>query len=187
MRNKILMAAVALAGFGLVAAVPAVPAQASSPRTGTAPEKLCPAGVTNLAYCTDHCPAGVLVGAYCEPKPPIVPIIQIRSHPTRIIGGRLGVVLRCLHATCVGNVRVSTTVTVILHRGKRRLRRRRTVVIARGDYRMAPNTLRLARYFLDRIGWHLLRIARHHRLVVRIVATVEHGRTAVRTEPIFLG
>jgi hypothetical protein len=39
-------------------------AQAGS--TGTTPSKLCPAGVTNVAYCTNYCPQGTLVGAYCE-------------------------------------------------------------------------------------------------------------------------
>jgi hypothetical protein len=62
-RNKILAVVVALAGFGAAAAIPMSAGAAS---TGTTPSKLCPAGVTNVAYCTNYCPAGTLVGAYCE-------------------------------------------------------------------------------------------------------------------------
>lgn len=63
MRNKILAVVVALAGFGAAAAIPMTAGAAS---TGTTPSKLCPAGVTNVAYCTNYCPQGTLVGAYCE-------------------------------------------------------------------------------------------------------------------------
>lgn len=63
MRNKILAVAVALAGFGAAAAIPM---SAGAAPTGTAPSELCPAGVKNIAYCTDYCPQGTLVGAYCE-------------------------------------------------------------------------------------------------------------------------
>jgi hypothetical protein len=62
-RNKILAVVVALAGFGAAAAIPMSAGAAS---TGTTPSKLCPAGVTNVAYCTNYCPQGTLVGAYCE-------------------------------------------------------------------------------------------------------------------------
>jgi hypothetical protein len=62
-RNKILAVVVALAGFGAAAAIPMSAGAASTP---TAPSKLCPAGVTNVAYCTNYCPQGTLVGAYCE-------------------------------------------------------------------------------------------------------------------------
>jgi hypothetical protein len=62
-RNKILAVVVALAGFGAAAAIPMTAGAAS---TGTTPSKLCPAGVTNVAYCTNYCPQGTLVGAYCE-------------------------------------------------------------------------------------------------------------------------
>jgi hypothetical protein len=62
-RNKILAVVVALAGFGAAAAIPMSAGAAS---TGTAPSLLCPAGVTDIAYCTDYCPQGTLVGAYCE-------------------------------------------------------------------------------------------------------------------------
>jgi len=62
-RNKILAVVVALAGFGAAAAIPMSAGAAS---TGTTPSKLCPAGVTNVAYCTAYCPQGTLVGAYCE-------------------------------------------------------------------------------------------------------------------------
>jgi hypothetical protein len=62
-RNKILAVVVALAGFGVAAAIPMSAGAAS---TGTAPSLLCPAGVTNVAYCTAYCPQGTLVGAYCE-------------------------------------------------------------------------------------------------------------------------
>lgn len=63
MRNKILAVVVVLAGFGAAAAIPMSAGAAS---TGTAPSELCPAGVTNIAYCTSYCPQGTLVGAYCE-------------------------------------------------------------------------------------------------------------------------
>jgi hypothetical protein len=65
-RNKILAVVVALAGFGAAAAIPMTAGAAS---TGTTPSKLCPAGVTNIAYCTNYCPQGTLVGAYCECPP----------------------------------------------------------------------------------------------------------------------
>ena len=185
MRNKILLAVVAFAGFGLAAAMPAAPALARSPNTATAPDKLCPAGATNLAYCSDYCPKGVLVRAYCEPPP--VPIIEILSHPTRVLSGQLGVGLRCLRAPCYGFVGVTTTKVVTVHRGKRKLRRRVTFAIARGWYRLAAGTARVFRLKLDPIGLDLLRVAPHHRIVVRIVATVRHGRKVFRSEPIFLG
>lgn len=63
MRNKIVAVVVALAGFGAAAAIPMSAGAAS---TGTTPSKLCPAGVTNVSYCTNYCPSGTLVGAYCE-------------------------------------------------------------------------------------------------------------------------
>jgi hypothetical protein len=62
-RNKILAAVVALAGFGAAAAIPMSAGAAS---TGTPPSLLCPAGTTNIANCTAYCPQGTLVGAYCE-------------------------------------------------------------------------------------------------------------------------
>jgi hypothetical protein len=53
-----------MAGFGAAAVIPATSSAAGS--TGTAPSLLCPAGATNVAYCTNYCPQGTLVGAYCE-------------------------------------------------------------------------------------------------------------------------
>jgi predicted outer membrane repeat protein len=105
------------------------------------------------------------------------PHIRVLDGYRVLAGDRLAVPLACSLAPCRGLVKVVVTRLVTVHRGRRRLRRRLTVVLGRARFLIAPASTRRVLVALDAVGRHELALAGARGLHVRILATAVHGNS----------
>jgi hypothetical protein len=83
-------------------------------------------------------------------------------------------------------VKVEFNARVTVKHGEKRVHKRRTVVIGSARYKLSIGASRTIELSLSGPGKRALGEAKHHRLAVRIVATVAGGNRATRRETIML-
>ncbi len=147
------------------------------------------AGVLSVTPATSTLPVSstLPVGSTLPVRAAVVlPRVRLLGRGARVRGNRLSVRLRCLGAQCSGVVRLEVSRIVIVHHGRRRLRRRRMVLVGIGHFSVAAGRVRGVRVLLNRAGRVDLARARHHRLVVDVLAFVSRGGRVSRRETISL-
>lgn len=116
---------------------------------------------------------------------PVPATVAVLATSGRVSANRVHAKLSCSGAACSGTVKLEATRVVMVKRGKRKVRRRRTVVIASGRYSLAAGAVRTLALTLNGSGRKLLAASRSHRLRVTVAATLTGGHGASRRETLY--
>ncbi|HEX3617439.1 MAG TPA: Ig domain-containing protein [Solirubrobacteraceae bacterium] len=112
------------------------------------------------------------------------PRLKLLSASTAVSGNRLKVKLACANSACKGSVKLERTVVVTVKKGKKRVRKHRTVVLGTASYSLAAAHTKTLELKLNGKGRRALVAAKRHRLRVTLVATVTGGKRVTRSETI---
>jgi 5-hydroxyisourate hydrolase-like protein (transthyretin family) len=114
------------------------------------------------------------------PPPPPSPKPQVKLlNPYIVASGRSArVPIACARVTCTGTIELIERI-VVRHRHHGRTRtRRETIVLASGSYALGAGQSATVFVHLTHAGRKALARARHHRLLIRVIASVAGGATA---------
>jgi hypothetical protein len=115
---------------------------------------------------------------------PEAPRIKLERTGTQVRRSRVVAKLLCGLATCKGVVKVERTVVVTVKKGKKRVRKHRTVLLGSARYKVAVDKTVSIKIALNARGRRALATAKRHRLSVKLVATVTGGLPFTRAEKI---
>lgn len=115
-------------------------------------------------------------------SPAASPLVRVLAGYRLLGADRVAVRLRCARAVCIGSVRIALERLVTVRHGRRRVRRRLTVVLGRARFLLAAGATRQVIVTLDAAGRRFLRAAGRRGLAVHVIAVTARGNTAARGE-----
>ncbi|HEX3617445.1 MAG TPA: Ig domain-containing protein [Solirubrobacteraceae bacterium] len=125
----------------------------------------------------------VAAAAKSTSKP--TPVLRLLGASGKVSAGKLGVKLACSRAACSGTVKLEITKVVTVKKGKKRVRKHKTVAIGSVHYAAAAGATKTLKLTLDGTGKKALKAAKKHRLAATLLATVKAGKNASRHETVY--
>jgi hypothetical protein len=117
-----------------------------------------------------------------KPPPPPPPLVKLSASSTLVVkGGVARLRISCSAAPCSGSVALVQQVTVKVRKGKKTIKRKKTLVLGNGAYALAAGKSGTAIIRLTKTGKSRLAHARHRRLAVTLVLAVKGGKTIRKT------
>jgi hypothetical protein len=114
------------------------------------------------------------------------PHVTVSDGRLQVKRNRLEVKLGCTGSTCKGTVKLDATELAIVRHGKKRVKKRRTVVIGSARFSVAAGKNGSTTVTLNKSGRSLLSKAKGHKLAVKLVAAATGGNTATRSATLWV-
>jgi len=110
-----------------------------------------------------------------SPPPPAGPVLTVSSAKIVVSGGSARVPISCANATCAGTIELTEQVVVKHRHGRHTTSQKETLVLGKASYALAAGQRATIVVHLTGAGRNALAKAKHHRLSVRISASVISG------------
>lgn len=119
-----------------------------------------------------------------SPAPPPGPVLTVSSAKLVVSGGSVRIPISCANATCAGTIELTEQIVVKHRHGKHTTSQKKTLVLGKASYALAAGQHATIVVHLTAAGRNALAKARHHRLSVRISASVISGASV--SKPVML-
>jgi hypothetical protein len=114
------------------------------------------------------------------------PHLTVSGGRLQVKSNRLKVKLSCSGSTCKGTLKVETTEVTTVKHGKKKVKKRRTVVIGSARFSVAAGNSATTTVTLTKTGRNLLSKAKGHKLAVKLLAGASGGNTATHSATLWM-